>query len=156
MIRCIEAGAEDYLPKPFNAVLLRARISACLERKRWRDRERRYMERIELERQRHETLLRNILPGQIVTRLNNGEAVIADRPHPEQGFRTCLGILSLARSYGDTRVEAACRRGLLIKARSVASIRSILKNGLDRAVVDETPDHEPLRHGNIRGQGYFH
>jgi adenylate cyclase len=79
VIRCIEAGAEDYLPKPFNAVLLRARISACLERKRWRDRERRYVERIELERQRHETLLRNILPGQIVTRLNNGEVVIADR-----------------------------------------------------------------------------
>jgi class 3 adenylate cyclase len=79
VIRCIEAGAEDYLPKPFNAVLLRARISACLERKRWRDRERQYMERIELERQRHENLLRNILPGQIVTRLNNGELVIADR-----------------------------------------------------------------------------
>jgi adenylate cyclase len=79
VIRCIEAGAEDYLPKPFNPVLLRARINACLERKRWRDRERRYVERIELERQRHETLLRNILPGQIVTRLNNGEVVIADR-----------------------------------------------------------------------------
>jgi adenylate cyclase len=79
VIRCIEAGAEDYLPKPFNPVLLRARISACLERKRWRDRERRYVERIELERQRHETLLRNILPGQIVTRLHNGEVVIADR-----------------------------------------------------------------------------
>ena len=79
VIRCIEAGAEDYLPKPFNPVLLRARISACLERKRWRDRERRYVERIELERQRYETLLRNILPGQIVTRLNNGEVVIADR-----------------------------------------------------------------------------
>ena len=79
VIRCIEAGAEDYLPKPFNPVLLRARISACLERKRWRDRERRYAERIELERQRHEILLRNILPGQIVTRLNKGEVVIADR-----------------------------------------------------------------------------
>jgi adenylate cyclase len=79
VIRCIEAGAEDYLPKPFNSVLLRARISACLERKRWRDRERRYVERIELEGQRHEALLRNILPGQIVTRLNNGEVVIADR-----------------------------------------------------------------------------
>ena len=79
VIRCIEAGAEDYLAKPFNPVLLRARISACLERKRWRDRERRYVERIELERQRYETLLRNILPGQIVTRLNNGEVVIADR-----------------------------------------------------------------------------
>jgi class 3 adenylate cyclase len=79
VIRCIEAGAEDYLPKPFNPVLLRARISACLERKRWRDRERQYVERIELERQRHEALLHNILPGQIVTRLNNGELVIADR-----------------------------------------------------------------------------
>jgi adenylate cyclase len=79
VIRCIEAGAEDYLPKPFNPILLRARISACLERKRWRDRERRYVEQIELERQRHESLLRNILPGEIVTRLNNGEMVIADR-----------------------------------------------------------------------------
>ena len=84
------------------------------------------------------------------------EAVMADRPHPEQGFRTCLGILSLAKSYGPERLEAACRRGLAIKARSVASIRSILTTGLDRAFVDEGPDHPPLRHGNIRGQGYFH
>ena len=84
------------------------------------------------------------------------QAVIAARPHPEQGFRTCLGILSLTRSYDTARVDAACRRGILIKARSVASIRSILKNGLDRAFLDETPDHQPLRHGNIRGQGYFH
>ena len=79
VIRCIEAGAEDYLTKPFNPVLLRARISACLERKRWRERERRYLERIEFEREKHEALLRNILPGQIVTRLNDGEVVIADR-----------------------------------------------------------------------------
>ncbi len=84
------------------------------------------------------------------------QAVIEARPHPEQGFRTCLGILSLARSYDNARVDAACRRGILIKARSVASIRSILKNGLDRAFLDETSDHQPLRHGNIRGQGYFH
>jgi adenylate cyclase len=79
VIRCIEAGAEDYLPKPFNPVLLRARISACLERKRWHERERRYLERIELEKAKHEALLRNILPGEIVTRLSGGEAVIADR-----------------------------------------------------------------------------
>ncbi|MET3524480.1 transposase [Mesorhizobium abyssinicae] len=84
------------------------------------------------------------------------QAVIADRPHPEQGFRACLGILALTKSYGNTRVDAACQRGILIKARSVASIRSILKNGLDRAFLEETPDHQPLRHGNIRGQGYFH
>jgi class 3 adenylate cyclase len=64
---------------PFNPILLRARISAGLERKRWRERERRYLERIELEREKYEALLRNILPGQIVTRLNDGEVVIADR-----------------------------------------------------------------------------
>ena len=79
VIRCIEAGAEDYLPKPFNSVLLRARINASLERKRWHDRERRYLVRIEAEKEKSESLLRNILPGQIIGRLNDGEAVIADR-----------------------------------------------------------------------------
>jgi class 3 adenylate cyclase len=79
VIRCIEAGAEDYLPKPFNAVLLRARINASLERKRWHDRERQYLARIEAEKEKSESLLRNILPGQIIGRLNDGEAVIADR-----------------------------------------------------------------------------
>ena len=55
-------------------------------------------------------------------------------------------------------MEAACRRGVSIKARSVASIRSILKNGLDRAFLDEVAhsDREPVRHGNIRGRDYFH
>jgi len=50
------------------------------------------------------------------------QAVIAARPHPEQGFRACLGILSLTRSYCNARVESACQRGILIKARSVSSI----------------------------------
>lgn len=86
------------------------------------------------------------------------EAIMADRPHPEQGFRTCLGILALTRTYDNARVDAACRRGVSIRARSVASIRSILKNGLDRAFLDEgeRSDREPVRHGNIRGRGYFH
>jgi transposase len=86
------------------------------------------------------------------------EAIMADRPHPEQGFRTCLGILALTRSYNNARLDAACRRGVSIKARSVASIRSILKNGLDRAFLDEAErsDREPVRHGNIRGRDYFH
>ena len=87
------------------------------------------------------------------------QAVIEDRPHPEQGFRTCLGVLSLVRSYGNARVDAACQRGITIKARSVTSIRSILKNGLDRAFLEAGSDlhdrHQPLSHGNIRGQGYF-
>jgi len=84
------------------------------------------------------------------------EAVMADRPHPEQGFRTCLGVLALGKSYDATRLDAACRRGLAIRARSVASIRSILKNGLDRAFIEDRPEDRPLNHANIRGQGYYH
>jgi adenylate cyclase len=79
VMRCIEAGAEDYLPKPFDVVLLRARINAGLERKRWRDRERDYLASLRAEKERSEALLRNILPDPIVLRLNEGEKVIADR-----------------------------------------------------------------------------
>jgi class 3 adenylate cyclase/CheY-like chemotaxis protein len=79
VIRCIEAGAEDYLPKPFNLVLLRARINACLERKRWRAREQEYLSKLRIEKDRSEALLRNILPDPIVLRLNAGETIIADR-----------------------------------------------------------------------------
>jgi len=79
IIRCIEAGAEDYLPKPINPILLNARISACLERKRWRDRERQYLSQLQSEKERSEALLLNILPPQIVERLNSGEELIADR-----------------------------------------------------------------------------
>lgn len=77
--RCIEAGAEDYLPKPFNPVLLKARIRACLDRKQWREKERLYLDRLEDEKEKFENLLLNILPRQIVGRLNSGETVIADR-----------------------------------------------------------------------------
>jgi class 3 adenylate cyclase/CheY-like chemotaxis protein len=78
-VRCIEAGAEDYLPKPFNPIVLRARINACLEKKWLRDREQSHLEEIRLEKQRSESLLLNILPQTIVTRMRNGEAMIADR-----------------------------------------------------------------------------
>jgi len=53
------------------------------------------------------------------------------KPHPEQGFRVCLGILRLAKGYGVERLDAACRRGNDIGARSYGSIASILKHGLD-------------------------
>ncbi|WP_029032341.1 IS21 family transposase [Salinarimonas rosea] len=84
------------------------------------------------------------------------EAVMTARPHPEQGFRTCLGVLALVKPYGARRVDAACRRAVHIQARSVSSVRSILKNGLDRGFLEETPDTPPVSHGNIRGQGYYH
>lgn len=84
------------------------------------------------------------------------EMIMADRPHPEQGFRTCLGILALARSYDANRLDAACQRGLTIRARSVTSIKSILQSGLDRAFLDDPVEGSPLQHANIRGQGYYH
>ena len=85
------------------------------------------------------------------------EAIMTAKPHPEQGFRSCLGIIGLARSYGLARLEAASRRGNDIGATSYGSIKSILQHGLDKAFATEpTPDAPPIRHGNIRGSGYFH
>ena len=79
VVRCIEAGAEDYLTKPFNPVLLRARIDASLEKKWLRDREKKFIANLEQEKRRSETLLLNILPQSIVNRMRDGELVIADR-----------------------------------------------------------------------------
>jgi adenylate cyclase len=79
VVRCIEAGAEDYLTKPFNPILLRARVGASLEKKWLRDREKKFIADLEREKRRSETLLLNILPQQIVTRMQSGETVIADR-----------------------------------------------------------------------------
>jgi transposase len=85
------------------------------------------------------------------------EAIMKAKPHPEQGFRSCLGILRLATTYGAQRLEAACRRGNDIGARSYGSIASILKHGLDRAPAQESaPQGAPIQHANIRGRGYYH
>jgi adenylate cyclase len=70
-VRCIEAGAEDYLSKPFNPVLLRARISASVQKKR-------LLDELRAEKERSEALLLNILPRTIVERMRRGETVIAD------------------------------------------------------------------------------
>lgn len=79
VVRCIELGAEDYLPKPFNPILLRARLGACLEKKRLRDREQEYLNMITQEREKADRLLLNILPDAIAQRLKAGETPIADR-----------------------------------------------------------------------------
>ena len=85
------------------------------------------------------------------------ERILAAKPHPEQGFRACLGILRLVRSYGPERLEAACQRGMDIGARTYGSVQSILRNGLDRAFRPEpVPDELPVQHENIRGSGYYH
>jgi len=79
VVRCIEMGAEDYLQKPFNQVILNAKISATLERKRLRDRERDFLKKLQHEQQKSENLLLNILPQAIAERLKKGEHTIADR-----------------------------------------------------------------------------
>ena len=81
--------------------------------------------------------------------------ILESRPHPEQGYRACLGILRLARQYGAARLEAACDRGLDIGARSYSSIQSILKHGLDRRPAKPARQGELLPdHPNIRGSRY--
>jgi class 3 adenylate cyclase/AmiR/NasT family two-component response regulator len=77
--KCIELGADDYLPKPFNPTILRARISSELRKRSLRSMENEYMERIEQEKKHSDTLLRNILPPEIAARLRAGETNIADR-----------------------------------------------------------------------------
>jgi transposase len=85
------------------------------------------------------------------------EAIMKAKPHPEQGFRACMGILRLARSYRAARLEAACQRGNDIGATSYGSIKSILQHGLDKAYASEAASEQPpVRHGNIRGTGYYH
>ena len=79
VVRCIEAGAEDYLPKPFDPILLRTRINSSLEKKWLRDREKKFVADLEAEKKKSETLLLNILPSSIVARMREGEHKIADR-----------------------------------------------------------------------------
>lgn len=80
------------------------------------------------------------------------------RPHPEQGYRSCLGLMRLARQYGNERLEAACARAQSIRAPSYRSVKSILECGLDRPAVNPpgsaAPAAMPL-HDNVRGPGYY-
>jgi transposase len=85
------------------------------------------------------------------------EGVLTSRPHPEQGYRACLGILRLGKTYGDARLEAACGRALALRAFSYRSVESILKTGLDRQpLLALAPPPVPLRrHENLRGPAYY-
>jgi len=77
-VRCIEAGAEDYVPKPFNPTVLRARITASLEKKRLRDQEQAFLAQLQIERAKSERLLLNVLPKAIAERLKAGQRTIVD------------------------------------------------------------------------------
>ena len=106
-VRCIEAGAEDYLPKPFNPVLLRARISASLEKKR-------LLDELRAEKERSEALLLNILPRTIVERMRRGETVIADRiAEATILFADLVGFTALAARLLSRGDRGAAGRDLL-------------------------------------------
>jgi len=84
------------------------------------------------------------------------KAVLESRPHPEQGYRSCLGIMRLGKRYGDDRLEAACTRALAVRALSYRSVESILKTGLDREALPEALPLIPARdHEFVRGPDYY-
>jgi transposase len=84
------------------------------------------------------------------------DIIMRERRHPEQGFRSCIGILRLAKSHGSERLEAASERALEIGARSYTAVASILKNNLDRRRPQKATDGPAIQHPNIRGPRYFH
>ena len=85
------------------------------------------------------------------------ELILERRPHPEQGFRSCLGIVRLVRPFGATRVEAAAARAIEIGTLTYGSVRSILDNKLDRQAAQSRPaEAAPVLHPNIRGPRYYH
>lgn len=83
------------------------------------------------------------------------ETILASRPHPQQGFRSCLGIMRLGKRYGTERREAACQRALTIGACSYKSIESMLKQGLENNPLPAKGNAQTvLDHDNIRGPKY--
>lgn len=83
-------------------------------------------------------------------------AILAKKIHPQQGFNSCLGLITLAKTFGKERVEAACRRALAIGGTSYKSVKSILETGLDKKPLPEPRTPAPkITHNNIRGSEYY-
>ncbi len=86
------------------------------------------------------------------------EAILAARPHPEQGYRSCLGLLRLGKRYGDERLEVATARASAAGAKSYRHVDSILKHGLDRLPAPDERPHDDagvIVHDNVRGPEYY-
>jgi class 3 adenylate cyclase len=175
VVRCVEMGAEDYLPKPCDPVLLRARIGACLEKKRLRDREVLHLEQIDRERRRADALLHVILPGEVVTELKTTNAVqprryedvavlfadiadftpYCDRSRPEEVVRHLQGLIErweeVALRHGVEKIKTTgdalmAAAGLLRPAAN--PVLSCLRCGLDMiAACRELPTGWDVRVG---------
>jgi transposase len=85
------------------------------------------------------------------------ERLLAERTHPEHGYRSCLGVFRLSKKYGSDRLDAACARALSVGALSYRHVSSILQHGLDRApALDIEPRGPSVTHENVRGRDYYH
>lgn len=85
------------------------------------------------------------------------EHLLINKPHPEQGYRSCLGLLSLARRYDRMRLEAACRRAVSLGSRTRSSVASILAHGLDQQPLTDKQESVSVLtdHANVRGPDYY-
>lgn len=83
------------------------------------------------------------------------QAIMEARPHPEQGYRSVLGIIRLAERFGAERTEAACARALAARALSYRSVESILRHGLDAEPLERPVLRPHPRHANVRGATYY-
>ena len=83
------------------------------------------------------------------------QVLLGSRPHPQQAYRSCLGLLRLGDRYGGERLEAACRRALPAGIHSYKGVKNILDAKLDQAELEELPTLIPDTHANIRGQAYY-
>jgi transposase len=81
--------------------------------------------------------------------------ILERRPHPEQGYRACLGLMRLGRAYGADRLEAACARAEQLRSYRFRTVEQILKHQQDRLPLDEPPVRPALTHDNVRGATYY-
>jgi transposase len=83
------------------------------------------------------------------------EVILAERPHPEQGYRACLGILRLGKEHSEERLEKACQRALACHTHSYRSVASILKKKLEDQPLPQFPPEPLPTHANVRGSVYY-
>lgn len=146
--QCLAAGAQDFIRKPFDTAILRARVAAALDRKRLRDRERHYLAQLDAEKRRAEALLANILPAAVIARLAKGERTIADRIEPVTvlfadivGFTRLAARLSPIRLVADLDQLISAFDALAVEL-GVEKIKTVGDAYLAVAGVPETrPDH---------------
>lgn len=84
------------------------------------------------------------------------EHLLNSKPHPEQAYRACLGLLSLARQYNDVRLEQACQSALLLERPNRATVKKLLENKRENIAKEQDQEtSSPVSHRNIRGSNYY-